>query len=106
MISETIDQGVPNWPMALDEKRFAKRNPNVVNHQIAAPEIPDFKVGCLLNGLTVFVEAVEESRAFCRDFRVNVSFSTSCGNRLAHVDRDVQIVRAGIPIFEFRVGVK
>lgn len=39
MISESINDPVPNWKEPLDEKRLSQRNPNIVNDKEPAAEV-------------------------------------------------------------------
>jgi hypothetical protein len=54
MITETVQQTIPKRIESLNEKAFTKRNPDIINHQVAAPKIFESKIFGILNGFCVF----------------------------------------------------
>lgn len=46
VISETIDDGIPEGTVSLDQERFAERNPDIVNGEKAAIEVFDSEILC------------------------------------------------------------
>ena len=61
MISEAVNEPIPNRREHLYQKVFAERNPDVVHHQIAACEMLDRKILRRPNRFGVFRQAIVES---------------------------------------------
>jgi hypothetical protein len=59
VIPKTVDQGIPNGAVAADEQGFSKRYPNVIHHQIAAPEVRNREIGSLSDGLAMLVQTLD-----------------------------------------------
>ena len=106
MIAETIDLRIPNRVEEIDEQRFAQRNPDVVNDQIAAMEIMDGKIGGCLHGFPVIFKSGEQRRTHLQGGRNHQPLPPALRNRLADINGHLKVFRAGIPLPERLIGVE
>jgi hypothetical protein len=54
MVAETVQSNIPNRRKPLNQKRFAKRYPNIIDSQVPTSKIVYVQVGGVFNGVGVF----------------------------------------------------
>ena len=84
VISEPVENPVPQRREHLNHQRLAQRNPDVVHHQITASEIFDPKILRLADGFRMFVEALKETISDLH--RGQLTFAGTFWHGLTNVD--------------------
>lgn len=85
MISEAVENPVPERREHRDEQCFTERDPDVIYNQVTAPEIIERKIVYLVDGLGMLQQAAVEHIPG-RFSQSIATLARSCGNCLPHVD--------------------
>jgi hypothetical protein len=86
VITEAIDDGVPDRRELRYQKGLPQRDPYVVNNQKTTEKVVQVKVGDGLNTIGVLLKAVEK-RLGGGARRADATFTRTLGDRLPDIDR-------------------
>ena len=86
VVSEAVDYGIPERTVSLDEERFAKGNPDVINGEVTAIKVFEGEILDRFNRLAVIGKTFEKGGALSCEFGVDFSFSATGRNCFPDID--------------------
>jgi hypothetical protein len=89
IVQAEAGQHIPDRTVLRDHQLFRERHPDVLDHEIAAPEIGEIEVACRGHGATVLADPRVKNRP-SRRAEVEAANSPALWKRLADVQRNLR----------------